>query len=207
MDPNFDEAYSYYNQAKDAAMPSPESLDRASARLRSRVDTQQRAADQQAGDMYAGKGMSNSGRYDAARRSNQYGAQQAYSSGLADQWDSYQKQRQAGAGILGQLGSSYGNTATQQGDYQNTREFKPIELGIANRQAATNQYSAETDRSTNLSRSLVDFLTFMGTYGNTTGAGRFNQDFDSAKKGFLKSISMGGDDWPELPYFPDRSAW
>lgn len=172
MQPPFQDAYSYFNDARQAAMPSPESLDRAAARLRSRVDTQQRAQDQQAADQFAGRGQSNSGGYDYARAMNRYGAQQAYATGLADTEDNYDKQRQAGAQILGTLGSQYGQTAGQEGDYQN------------------NQYQAQTQRAGETASSLNNFLTFMGTFGNVTGNPLFDQIFTSGKLGFMNLLGM-----------------
>lgn len=193
----FTKPYSYYEQAANSAMPSPESLDRSAARLRSRVDTEYNANAQRTADQYAGRGRSNSGMHDYAQAMNNYGRQQAQSTGYADLLDSYEKNRMTGATNLGNIANQWGNTYGQQQQLGLDQE----KVGIAQQQADTGRYQAQTDRSAQVSKALNDFLTFMGTYGNTAGQGRFNQDFDSAKKGLLRSIGMGMDDWPEDPFF------
>lgn len=193
----FNKAYSLYDTAASNAMPSPESLDRSAARLRGRTDTEYNANAQRTADQYAGRGRSNSGSHDYAQTMNNYGRQQAQATGYADVLDDYEKQRMAGSANMANIANQYGDTYEQQQNLGLDQQ----KVGIAQHQADTGRYQAQTDRSTQISKSLTDFLTFMGTYGNTTGAGRFNQDFDSAKKGFLRSIGMGEEGWPEDPYF------
>lgn len=213
MTPPFQQAYDYYGQAANAAMPSPESLDKSAARLRARTDTNTQAAQQQTADQYAGRGQSNSGGFDYARMMNQNAGQQAYASGYGQLEDDYAKQRQAGSQILSGIGQNYGNTANQQGQYgianrqQNLSEqLDPRKVDIAQQQATTDQYSAATNRSTGMSKGFNDFLNFMGTFGNTQGQGPngsiFDQFFQSGKQGLLKTLGLGLNDWPENPHVP-----
>lgn len=208
--PPFQDAYNYYSQAANAALPSPESLDRSAARLRSRVDTRQRADEQSTADQFAGRGMANSGARDYAQAQNRYGAQQAYSSGLAQLEDDYDKRRQAGAQILSGIGQNYGNTAAQEGQYgiadreqTLSEQLDPRKVDIAQQQANTETYNAQTERASRTANALNDFLTFMGTFGNTEGGELFNRIFTSGRLGFMNLLGMptGTAEHPEFdPY-------
>jgi hypothetical protein len=99
----------YFGQAAEAALPTDASRDTAASRIRSRLEAKQAGDARAITNQYAGIGMNNSGMHTAAQSRNIGTAQQALASGLADNEDNYQKQRQAGAGILGQIAAAHSN--------------------------------------------------------------------------------------------------
>jgi hypothetical protein len=103
----------YYNAASQYAVPSPESLDRAAARLRARTDTTTRANQQQITDQYAGRGTASSGAYNQQLMQNMAAGQNAFSQGYGQLQDDYVKQQQAGAGILSNIGTQLGDQSLQ----------------------------------------------------------------------------------------------
>lgn len=193
----FNNTYGYYQQAAQNAMPSPESVDRAAARLRNRTDTQYNANAQRTTDQFANRGRANSGAHDYAQIMNNYGRQQAYSSGYAQILDDYEKNRMQGAANLGNIASQWGNTANNQGqlgiqDRAQTlsEEIEPRRTSVLEQEANTHGYQAQTQRAEATARALNDFLTFMGSFGNTQGGELFNRIFASGQLGFMNLLGM-----------------
>jgi len=187
----FANPYDYYKQAASNMMPSPESLDRSAARLRSSNDQQYNANAQRIGDQFAGKGRSNSGAYDYAQTMNNYGRQQAYSTGYTNLLDDYEKNRMTGAQNLGNMASNYGNTLNQQGNLQ----LGAQQNQISQQTADTGRYNAQTTRSTETAKALNDFLTMMGGFGNVHGDGSesgnlFDRIFASGRLGMMNLLGM-----------------
>lgn len=182
----FSNPYDYYKTAAQNVMPSPESLDRSAARLRNRNDTEYNANSQRITDQYAGKGRANSGAADYAQTMNNYGRQQSYSTGYADLLDGYEKNRMQGAVNLGNIGQQYGNTLKDE------QGLNIADRGneIATQQANTGQYNAETTRSTETAKAINDFMTFMGTFGNTNGNDEFNRMFGGSKTAFMNLLGI-----------------
>lgn len=154
----FTESYGIMNRGADAALPSPESMDLAAARLRSRTDNYAKAQGQGIQDQYASRGMGNTGAYNLAQTRNQQSAGNSYASGLADIQNDYWTQRREGASTLGNIGASYGNTASQESD-------AGINEGLGLGKLNIEQQNADTAKR----QALNDFFTSYGTVGGALG--------------------------------------
>ena len=170
----FTEAQNSFQQASGAALPSPESLDTASARVRSRVEGRQRALDQQTGARFAQSGGANTGGLGAGRRNNTASTQGAFATGLADLEEGFLEKQQQGAGILsqigqgqGQLGSLFGNLeigreGVRQGDERLDLERLFGQQRLDNEGRAIDETIEQRKANT-----LIDFFQNFGAIGNT----------------------------------------
>lgn len=118
----FNQASGYFADAAKNAAPSPESLDRAAARLRSRTDTAARATQQETADSFAGRGLGASGMYNAAQQRNRAASQGTYASGLAQLEDDYTKRLQESSQYLTAAGTGAANAGYQHGQLEGTGE-------------------------------------------------------------------------------------
>lgn len=193
----FQSAYGYFDQAANAALPSPESLDRAQARVRSRVDTAGKANEMKIRDTYAGRGTLNSGGADQSLRQNMYNTTSALSTGLAQTEDDYSQRRQAGSQILAGIGTGVGQVGKSEGDLGLESYIAPEKLNIENKQVEGN---LQNDQLSN----LINMLTSMGTVGNARGDANNNDprlalEFDSNFRTLKnKLFQMLG--YPVTPY-------
>jgi hypothetical protein len=115
--PYWSSANDSFRQAATNAMPSPQSLDNAAARVRSRLSGSYQGQQRQWSNTMANRGLSNSGKNRMGQMQNWANYQNSIASGLADVEDNYQKALQTGAGIMSQVGqgqtSLANNYATQ----------------------------------------------------------------------------------------------
>lgn len=149
FNPSFvNNAQQNFNTASQNALPSAESRDRASARLRSRLSGDLKGNLDQLNDQ-----LSNNAGLREKRSMQLFGASQgALSSGLADIEDDYQRRRQEGANILNSIGTSQIDAANQTAGIDQ-RFFDLLlkqrlglgELGIAQQNANTQQTSVLND--------------------------------------------------------------
>ncbi len=167
------------DEAASNMMPSPESLDRASARVRNRIETKQRADETQLRDQYAGTGRSNSGGYEAARERNRAYAQSAYGTGLAEVEDAYERNRMAGAKNLGELGTNYGDLVL--GENKIDLDRGPLDL---DRTTESNKHLTDTRNS------VIDFFNGMGAYGNTDANPNFTNQFSTLKESIYRMFGV-----------------
>lgn len=183
-DTPFQNAYSYFDQAAKAALPSPESMDQAAARLRSRTDGYANAQRQQIQDQYASRGMGNSGAYQLAQTRNNMAANNSYASGLADIQKDWWDQQQTGAQTLSQIGQGYGQTASSQ-----------AESGINDALGSGKLNIEQQNANTNRQQSITDLLTAFGTVGgalggNTTYGGQTAEGFNQLKQYLFSILGM-----------------
>jgi hypothetical protein len=183
----------YYNAASQYAVPSPESLDRAAARLRSRVDTEGAANQQALGDQYAGRGTTAGGGYQNQTMRNYANTQNAFSQGYGQLQDDYVKQQQAGAGILAGMGTQLGEQGIQNRGLDITQEqnlrndtlqryLQGQQLGWNEReqgnqlafnreqlsqQGALTREQLEEQRQEAMRNSLQSYFSSLGQMGNT----------------------------------------
>lgn len=150
----FAEAQSMFRSAADTArsVASPESQDRAAARLRARMDTMFNASDQELRDKQAGYGTLNSGRaqYDLGRNmAARYGAT---ASGLADLDEQYQQLALQSAATMSGIGSNMGSLGQQWGQLGLDEATSLGELGLKGlgadtsaQEAGVGAFNANTD--------------------------------------------------------------
>lgn len=174
----FQNAYDYIDQARQYALPSPQSLDTASARVRSRVDNAANTQSQAINEQYVGSGLGVSGMRNAAQGANNAARLSSLGTGLADVQDDYWKQLQTGAATLGNLGQQYGGIASQQGDLGvkeglglGEQGLKGRELDITANTAAMNDATArarlEEEHRQSIANNLIELFTATNQYGNT----------------------------------------
>lgn len=182
----FNESYGILNRGADAALPSPESMDLAAARLRSRTDNYAKAQGQTTQDQYASRGMGNSGAYRLAQQRNTQSAGNSYASGLADIQNDYWTQRQKGAETLGNIGASYGNVAGSEAE-------AGINQGLGQGKLNIEQQNTDTDKL----RALNDFFTSYGTVGGALGGtngangSQTAAGFNSLKQYLFQMLGLG----------------
>ena len=151
----FNQASGYFAEAAKNAAPSPESLDRAAARLRSRTDTAARAAQQETTDSFAGRGLGTSGMYRAAQQRNRAASQGSYASGLAQLEDDYTKRLQESSQYLTQAGTGAANAGYQSGQLQGTAEELRQGQGALDLKGQELSNTRQTDFGKNLIDSLL----------------------------------------------------
>lgn len=190
----FQQGYDYMNQAAQNAMPSPESLDRAGARLRARTDTNRRAADEETADRYAGSGRMNSGGYEAARRGNMIGAQNAYATGYSQLEDDYEKNRMEGAKNLGQIGSNYSGAANDMGTLNLAEDQFGLDEELGRRKLDIDETEIGYKHDEAVNQNLIDFFTSMGQYGNATSGlpstSPFYNEFGRLKQSLFQFLGL-----------------
>lgn len=169
----FQSAYSYMDQASNNMMPSPQSLDRSAARLRSSIDTQGNADDQSLQDQFAKRGRINTGGYDAARQRAMASRYSAMGTGMAQEQQNYDQNVMTGAKNLGDMGANYGKVASDQGS-----------LAVQNR-------SVDIQGKDVLLKNLMDMFTGMGAVGQTTGSPEFNNNFAWLKTALFNALGLG----------------
>lgn len=181
-DQPFQQSYNYLDQAASSAMPSPESRDRAYARVRSRLSGERNTRDQELGDQYAGRGQTNSGGYDQAKERSYGQYLSNYGSGMSELEDNYEKQRMEGAKTLQGVGTAYGNVANDQAS-------RGIDQGLGNEKLRIDDYNSQSQRL----GSLNDIFTSIGTVGGALGAAgspRTGDAFDNFKQYLLGILGI-----------------
>lgn len=143
----FTDAQSMFKTAADTArnVASPESQDRAAARLRARMDTMYNASDQELRDKQAGYGTLNSGRaqYDLGRNmAARYGAT---ASGLADLDEQYAKLALDAADSLSTTGNNMTTLGDKWGTLGLTEAIDLGTLGLKGLESDTEAQKAGTD--------------------------------------------------------------
>lgn len=166
----FQQSYQYLDKAAENAMPSPESRDRAYARVRSRLTNERNTRDQELGDSYAGRGMSNAGGYDQAKERSYGQYLSNYGSGMAEVEDNFDKSQQAGSKILGDIGNSYGGIAGEQGKLG-------VDEGLGQRKLNIDDYNSQTERL----RGVSDAFASYGGVGGALGGNNDQQSIDGFK--------------------------
>ena len=150
----FNQAGGYFAEAAKNAAPSPESLDRAAARLRSRTDTTARATQQETADSFAGRGLGTSGMYSAAQQRNRAASQGSYASGLAQIEDDYTKRLQESSQYLTAAGTGAANAGYQRGQLEGTGE----ELRQGQRALDYKGQELKQSNSRDFGKNLIDSL-------------------------------------------------
>lgn len=166
------------NKAEATAMPSAQSLDTASARVRARLAGQAAGQRRTLGQSLAGRGVADSG---IARYANlmQAGSEQsALGSGLADVQDDYWNKQQEGSKILGDLAQTrtgIGNSINEQilANQTQTNEFQ-----IAEQKAAE-------ERRKNIMDTLLATGSLFGQYGKT----KFDETRKTQWEALLKKLT------------------
>lgn len=194
-DTPFQNAYSYLDQARQFAMPSPESLDRASARVRSRVDNQTNTNANQINEQYVGSGLGVTGMRQAQLGQNRAAGMQALGSGLADVQEDYWNKQQTGATNLANMGAQYGNIAQEQGNLALTQGIKGREMDIsqqvANEQERQNRAQLEQEHQQNIAQNLLNYFIANGQYGNLQNLPTGVADLFNQLRGRLTDVVVG----------------
>lgn len=215
LDPTyFQNAANAFKQAQSAALPSPESRDKAAGRLRASISDQTASLNRSLQDQFANQGKIG-GQFNNAFLRNTAAGQQAYAQGLAQLEDDYQQQRQAGAGILNQTGAGYGNLAdlfnnygleqqklAQEADIEANRLALEQELGqgrltldelLGNLDSETKKYGIDQVANSEDFRNKVALAQLLANGGLTTGPTNDRGElFNSQFQGLLSDL-LGGD--------------
>ena len=112
----FNQAGSTFDQAKANALPSAESLDTASARIRSRLQGAQDSLESKLGDSYTGNQGWGSGAYSGALSKSRGDYMGNLSKGLADTQQNYWDDQMKGAQTLANIGIGQAGIGTSLGD-------------------------------------------------------------------------------------------
>ena len=103
-----------FEQAQGAAMPSVADRETASSRIQSRIAAQTQGQNRQLQNRLGGMGRAGGGAYRQGLLQNAQNANNALATGLADVELGFNKQRQEGANILGNLGLGVGRLSNEQ---------------------------------------------------------------------------------------------
>jgi hypothetical protein len=178
----------YFQQAASAAMPSLESLDKASARLRGRIDTARRAGETELRDQYGQRGQTYSGGLDQALERNRSEYASQYGAGLTDLEREYLDKQQQGAQILGQLGQGVATAGQQQG-----------ELNLEEQLGKGKLFQGFGELDLERRRALADFL--MNTYLSFGSVeGQDSPDLVRFRQGLLSALNLYQEPLPEEVY-------
>lgn len=158
----FSQAAGYANQAV-----SPQSLDRASARVRNRVDTATRANEMDIRDRYAGRGMLNSGAASLAQAQNRQAGMSAYGTGLAQVQDDYNTRLLTAAQNMGSIGNYAADAAGAKGRLALDETTALNQAAVDKQNADTNRYTAENNGALDIRKFLADLTQNFAAYGNT----------------------------------------
>jgi hypothetical protein len=191
-DPTYEnQASGYFADAVKNAAPSPESLDRAAARLRSRTDTTARAASQETADQFAGRGLGASGMYGAARERGRAASQGTYASGLAQLEDDYTKRLQDSSQYYTAAGNGVANLGQQRNDFG----AKSEELAQGNRTLDLKDTQVKNDNVNSFSKNLVDALLAF-SQGNPDNDPNFAESMQKIRNQILASFGGSGEPVP-----------
>lgn len=156
------QAAGYVNQAV-----SPQSLDRASARVRNRVDTATRANEMDIRDRYAGRGMLNSGAASLAQSQNRQAGMSAYGTGLAQVQDDYNTRLLTAAQNMGSIGNHAADAAGAKGRLALDETTALNQAAVDKQNADTNRYSAEVDGASTSKNFALSLLQNYASFGNS----------------------------------------
>lgn len=196
----FNQASGYFAEAAKNATPSPESLDRAAARLRSRTDQAARATQQETTDSFAGRGLGTSGMYRAAQQRNRAASQGTYASGLAQLEDDYTKRLQESSQYLTAAGTGLANSGYQQGQLQGQAEELRQGQGALDLKGQELQNTRQTDFGKNLIDSLLALS--QSSYADPTTGIRDNnwaQEMQKLRNQIAAYFGLGGEHTVEIP--------
>lgn len=189
----FDTAYATLGNAANNALPSPESLDRSAARLRSRLDTSQRANEQQLEDEYSGRGMLSGGNYEGRKLQSRATNQNAYAQGLSQLYSDWDAKQQEGSKILAGIGASQGGLAADRGKLQ-----------IGEDQLAFDRNVHADDMKKSMAQTLTDFYTAMATNGNVLAgispSSPFASNYNWLKQSLFNFLGLGPGEDSNYPF-------
>ena len=122
MNNPFDQSYNWFNQAGQTAANaiSPESRDRAAARLRASLDVAKRRDMETVGNQEAARGSMNSGRLDKRRGSVYDSYYQSLSKGLGENENNFLTQSLNASNAMQGAGSGMAGAAAAQGGVRNS---------------------------------------------------------------------------------------
>lgn len=175
-DRDFKSARTNLNNAASAAMPSQQSLDRASARVRARLAAQTNANQQSISDRFAGSG--NMGGLNKSYAQNFAAGQSAYGQALGDLeqqwWDKQQKGAEILSGIgqrFGDMGNNIGNLVNEGSRVANDFALGKGEIGVKlediGRRFATDERKSDITENAAKMDSIVRAMEQLFASGNT----------------------------------------
>lgn len=163
-----------------SSVVSPESRDRAAARLRSWSDTAGRANEQTYMDQQNARGRADTGMTDRGLGDIRRGTQENFSRGLADMESQYDQTALKAGELMSGIGQNYGTLGNQQGTLQLGEAVGMGRLGVDQQNADTSLYGENVNaygQGANWTNSLSGLLNSLtGVYNANADAAHTSND-------------------------------